>query len=956
MSEVRRISPLLDGYLVGEEMSSHDGVRCHPAIDQATGDKYIVKVISIPASQVQLDALLLTGALSGKDAAMDYFKELADETVRQAETLRDMSHQEGFVAYLESQVVPMADGIGYEVYLLGTFKRSLEKVFAGQVLTHRNILEMGLDLCAALSACRRSGLLYMDLKPGNIFYTPEDGCRIGDVGFATLSALRFTSLPDKYRSSYTAPELGDDLAVLNPTVDVYALGMVLYQAYNGGVLPFEGQAPALALDPPLYADYEMAAIIGKACAPEPAQRWQDPNQLAQALIGYLQRNDAADQPIIPPPLPEEPPTVEEVEEFLPEPEEDELQRELAELSEEDLGFAAQPDADGQIPAEDAAEMLALADELIAHELPEPAVAPGPVQIPMPEPILPESEPEEESINIPIPEFEYEPVPEETPIEIPALPEEAAPEQAEAAEAAAAPEIAEEAADSAPAKRPFPWRPVAIVLLIALALIIGVSVRNYYFNSYLQHVDDLLLDYAEDMLTVKVVSSAPESLLTVSCTDTYGNTQKSPVTAGIAVFTGLSPQTRYTVRVEISGNHKLTGVTSDSFTTPELTEILSFTAGIGPEDASVILNLTSSGPVVDTWTVTYGAEGEESRSAFFSGNSVTLYGLTVGLEYRFTLSADGQKLGGITQIRYTASNIVLAQELSITACGGGSLTVEWAQPEDCPNTGWTVRCYDGAGYDQTAVTYEPWFTFAGLDHSTACTVDVAAFGMTQSVSTTICANPITIDSYTYAVSEETGLTITWNYGGGAPEGGWLVAYTVDGCPTQTVSCDENSVSIFVLPGGSYDFTIAAADGTHVFGGSGSYAITEVGSFSGYGVSAEDMRGTLCIRPEQDRWQYTDVAEDAYTTTFAADQAIGLVIGVEESAAIEPSEDAVQLMFVLHDGSGTLVHLDYGSSSWDDLWTDNYACMDVPFLPETAGAYTVSIYWNGGFVSELEFTLE
>ena len=69
LSKPRLIYPLLDGFLLGDAVSEHDGVRCFPAIRQKTGEKYIVKVISVPSSRVQLDALLLTGAFSGKDGA-----------------------------------------------------------------------------------------------------------------------------------------------------------------------------------------------------------------------------------------------------------------------------------------------------------------------------------------------------------------------------------------------------------------------------------------------------------------------------------------------------------------------------------------------------------------------------------------------------------------------------------------------------------------------------------------------------------------------------------------------------------------------------------------------------------------------------------------------------------------------------------------------------------------------
>ena len=65
LSETRLISPLLDDFHIGEAISEHHGVRCFPAMPESSDDKYIVKTISIPASQVQLQALLLTGAFSG---------------------------------------------------------------------------------------------------------------------------------------------------------------------------------------------------------------------------------------------------------------------------------------------------------------------------------------------------------------------------------------------------------------------------------------------------------------------------------------------------------------------------------------------------------------------------------------------------------------------------------------------------------------------------------------------------------------------------------------------------------------------------------------------------------------------------------------------------------------------------------------------------------------------------
>ena len=82
MSDQKLISPLLDGFVMGDPLSSHDGVCCCPAMKENSDEKYIVKIISIPASQKELDALLLTGAYPDAASAVAYFKELTPEDDR----------------------------------------------------------------------------------------------------------------------------------------------------------------------------------------------------------------------------------------------------------------------------------------------------------------------------------------------------------------------------------------------------------------------------------------------------------------------------------------------------------------------------------------------------------------------------------------------------------------------------------------------------------------------------------------------------------------------------------------------------------------------------------------------------------------------------------------------------------------------------------------------------------
>ena len=298
LAETELISPLLDGFAMGNPMSSHDGVRCCPAIKENSDEKYIVKIISVPAAQTQMDAMLLAGAYKDMAGAMDYFKGVADDVEKEAEFLQKLSKLEGFLPYDGWQTVPIKRRrLGYEVYLVSPYKRSLAKYIRRNPVTHLEAINLGLDLCSALSVCRQAGYLYVDLKPTNIFLTEKKSYRIGDLGFIPLDALRYTSLPDKYRSPYSPPELHDAMATLNETADTYAVGMILYQLYNDGSLPFKGKAPDEALPSPVNADYEIAEIIMKAIDPDPAKRWQEPKELGKALAAYMQRNSINDTPI-----------------------------------------------------------------------------------------------------------------------------------------------------------------------------------------------------------------------------------------------------------------------------------------------------------------------------------------------------------------------------------------------------------------------------------------------------------------------------------------------------------------------------------------------------------------------------------------------------------------------------------------------------------------------------------
>lgn len=975
MSEPRIISPLLDGFALGESINCHSGVNCYPAMREDSDERYIVKTISIPASQTQLDALLLTGAFADEEAARSYFKELTQGLRNEVSVLEKLAQRQGYLPFLGYQVVPLAEGVGFEFYLVSHYRRTLARFLRRNSMTHLSAVNMGIDLCAALGIAREEGYLYVGLKPSNIFLGGEQEFFIGDLGFISMDALNYTSLPERCRSFYTPPEVADAYAALNTTMDTYALGLILYQVYNDGKLPFDSEegrkelmaklAAGESLPAPAYADYEMAQIILKACAYDPAERWADPSEMGQALITYMQRNGANNTLItVPTPIPveeEAAPVAEPVVEEAAGPETAEVPESVEEAEAEapagdwvdrmdallsgDKAETADSDSealrrilreeDGEAEeltegemTDEMAGILSQAEELIAHEAPEPVVAPEPIEIPMPEPIVIEEAPE-------------------------AAEEEAEPE-AEAVEAFDDEE--EEKEEDRRERRGSGIGKAVLRWVIILAVLSALAVGIYYGYSeyYLQEVSALNVEGQKDTMTVQVVTELDESKLTVVCMDLYGNKKTSALSGGSATFTGLTAGTQYNITLEVEGLHKLTGKTTAQHYTLPVATISELTAVTGPDDGSVVLTFVSEGPAVKSWTLEYGAEGEVPVETTFTGNTVIINALVPGTQYTFTLkSTDQVELEGVTETAYTASKVVLAQNLTVLSNNGGTISVGWAVPEGATVSEWTARCYNDAGYDQLVTVTEPTASFTGIDPTVSYTVEITAAGMTQIARTYVTSNPITVTSLQAAEFAGSSISMTWEYEGTTPESGWLVLYTVDGSTEQHVIQTDTTVAIIepIAPGSRYDIVIQAANVT-VFGGSTSVEVKKPGTFGNYGLRADQIGTTLCKLPS-DTWTYRDITDAERVNTFAAGDKVGVMLLTTATYNIDYND--VVTTFVVRDAEGRLACISTSTDTWDDMWLAGHCDLSVPTMPTATGSYTLDIFFDGDLVSTLPFTI-
>ncbi len=1007
LSEPQLISPLLDGFVMGDPISGHDGVRACPAMHLETDKKYIVKIISLPASQSKLDALLLAGAFSDRQSALEYFKELADGVLQEAELLQKLSRHEGFVAFDNWQMVPMEeDETGFDIYLLSQYRPTLESVLRGNEMTHLQAVNLGLDLCAALSVSRRFGYMFGNLKPGNIYICNDREFRIGDLGFLGLDSLQYASLPDKYHSDYTPPEISDAYSALNSTMDTYAVGLILYQTYNDGRLPPVG----ITLEAPRHADPALSEIILKACSVDPAERWQDPVQMGQALANYLQSNTVNDTPIVPPvtgneetepsevfPDEDAEPSTEDIlaevdmaienaPPIVPAPQSDtetenaeqeetaevantetpvtfEVETEETHTEEASVAETCEEDAEVETlteeepaaedakevtktdedPMDETAQILAQADDLIAHQLPDPPVAPEPIEVTLPDP-------QEIVLDIPDQTENSETVSEEV-AEVVSATE----ELAEALEEEKTEQIPVEVEEDAQVpKKKRKGLVIATIVLVAV-LLLATAVLFYQFF-YLQTIDKIALHGREDRLSVMLTTDIAYEKLTIKCVDPHGNSLTAPVENGVANFVGLKPGTKYTLEVRINGFHKLLGETTKSYTTATQTIINGFFAATGQEDGSVILSFSHQGPDSAQWTVTYSADGEAEQTTTFNGHMVTLTGLTVGKEYTFKLApVTDLYISGNDAITYTVSKIVYAEDLQVLGFTENGLGITWKTPEGVTVPKWYIRCYNDAGYDKTLSTEDTLIYFENLDPTAGYNIEVTADGMTLGTRHFISPNSITVKNIRVDASDRNSLKITWEFDGAAPNGDWLLFYTIDGSTErQMVMCSETSCTITpLIPGAHYTIEITTAPGTTVFGGFEEYDAPAATPFNGYLVTADNMEFSMCKTPAKSNWNRKDVPSGDYTTAFQVGVSASFVMHLDSRTS--KVDDSVVTLYVIRDIDKKVVSAKYESRTWDEMWNDRYGKLTIPVMPENPGHYTVEIYFNGTAVTTQSFTV-
>ncbi|MDR2736660.1 MAG: protein kinase [Gracilibacteraceae bacterium] len=270
------------------------------------------KIVSIPHDKSVIQHLRQGGY--DDNAIHDIFRNLVTNITIEASHLNEFRGNSNIVTYDDITVIdksdpslyhptsnftPPASQLGWDILFRMELMTNLNDHIKKKPLSNLEILKLGIHICHALELNNQKNDVHMDIKPENIFVSPEGDYKLADFAIARQIERVMSGYAKKDPSAYMAPEVLKG----NPwdhTVDTYALGMVMYKLLNHNRDPFlpetaltttsEQRASSLQRrlnGEPLPAlnkiSPDLNALVLKACAYNPQDRFASPAEMRKTL-------------------------------------------------------------------------------------------------------------------------------------------------------------------------------------------------------------------------------------------------------------------------------------------------------------------------------------------------------------------------------------------------------------------------------------------------------------------------------------------------------------------------------------------------------------------------------------------------------------------------------------------------------------------------------------------------
>lgn len=258
-------------------------------------EKAALKVISIPQNGSDIDELYSDGY--DEESVTSTFHSHLKSIVAEYSLMRKMNGCTNIVNCDDVRYVQHEDGIGWDIFIKMELLTPLPKALPADV-SEETVIQIAKDMCAALELCKKYEIIHRDIKPQNIFVSPNGDYKLGDFGIAkTVEKTTGGTKIGTYK--YMAPEVYNNQPY-GSGADIYSLGLVLYWLLNERRMPFLPLPPA-KLSPgmdeaarhrrlsgeeipaPKNGSEALKKIVLKTCAYKPEDRYASAAAIVQDL-------------------------------------------------------------------------------------------------------------------------------------------------------------------------------------------------------------------------------------------------------------------------------------------------------------------------------------------------------------------------------------------------------------------------------------------------------------------------------------------------------------------------------------------------------------------------------------------------------------------------------------------------------------------------------------------------
>ncbi len=238
-----------------------------------------LKHIALPTKKQYASVLNSMGGDYAK--ADDYFAGALKDIVNEIKILSSLSESgvASIVRYYENDIIETDSPKSYDIYIMMEYLTPLSDYIEKKDITVADVLQLGKDILAALTACHGKNIIHRDIKDDNIFVSPEGMYKLGDFGVSKSLQDRSRAESVKGTPNFIAPEVYLGKEKYDNTVDLYSLGIVLYKFLNNARNPFMPPFPQ-----PYNTDDENAAFEARMTGKIPELPSCAQNALGNAVL------------------------------------------------------------------------------------------------------------------------------------------------------------------------------------------------------------------------------------------------------------------------------------------------------------------------------------------------------------------------------------------------------------------------------------------------------------------------------------------------------------------------------------------------------------------------------------------------------------------------------------------------------------------------------------------------